>query len=137
MLLEEVQDSQVTSLVEMMRSGETFKFEDFPGGDMSFRRNLEKKNIGRRLKDEKCDPVPVHQRNLRPRKPVLVNIEESSSSGDNEPPGPPHSGRCTHEDLKPWMLVHFEKLSNQIDEIGRNICRSLGLPEKTIHSSQR
>ncbi|KAG2298597.1 hypothetical protein Bca52824_035069 [Brassica carinata] len=135
MLLAEVQDSQVTSLVEMMHSGETFKLEDFPGGDTSFRRDLEKKNTGRLPKDEKCDPVPAHQQNLRPRKPVVVNIEESSSSGDSEPPGPPQSGRFTHEDLKPLMLVHFEKLSNQIYEMGRNICRGLGLPEETIHSS--
>ncbi|KAL0742926.1 hypothetical protein Bca4012_084439 [Brassica carinata] len=94
----------------MMRSGETFKLEDFPGRDTSFRRNLEKKNTGRLPKDEKCDPVSVHQRNLRPRKPVLFNIEESSSSGDSEPPGPPHSGRCTHEDLKPWMRSYRTRL---------------------------
>ncbi|KAL0742944.1 hypothetical protein Bca4012_084457 [Brassica carinata] len=137
MLLEEVQDSQVTSLVQMMRSGGTIKLEDFPGGDTSFRRNLEKKNNGKLPKDEKCDPVPVHQGNLRPRKPVVVNIEELSSSGDSKPLGSPQSGRCTHEDLKSWLLVHFEKLSNQIDEIGRNICRSLGVPEETIHDSRK
>ncbi|KAG2306901.1 hypothetical protein Bca52824_026649 [Brassica carinata] len=122
LLLEEVQDSKVTSLVQMMRSGETFKLEDFPGGDTPFRRNLEKKNTGRVPKDEKCDHVPVHQRNLRPH---------------SEPPGPPHSGRCTHENLKPWMLVHFEKLPNQIGEIGRNICKSLVCPRKPSMISGR
>ncbi|KAG2323411.1 hypothetical protein Bca52824_016624 [Brassica carinata] len=85
----------------MMCSGETFKLKDFPGGDTSFRRNLEKKNTVRLPKDEKCDHVSVHQRNLRPRKPVLVNFEESSLSEDIEPPGPPHSGRCTHEEV--WV----------------------------------
>ncbi|KAG2328489.1 hypothetical protein Bca52824_011217 [Brassica carinata] len=136
-VVEEVQDSQVTSLVEIMHNGETFKLEDIPGGDTSFRRDLEKKNTGRLQKDEKWDPVTVHQQNLRPRKHVVVNIEVSSSSGDSEPPGPPQSGRCTHKELKPLMLVHFEKLSNQIYEMGRNIYRGLGLPEETIHSSRK
>ncbi|KAL0713046.1 hypothetical protein Bca4012_020024 [Brassica carinata] len=144
--LEEVEDGQVTSLVEMIRSEQTFKFEDFPGGDRSFGpRPEEKENNGHLPKDEKCGPLPVHQRNLRPRKPVHVNIEELSSSGDSEPHGPPRSRRCTHEDLKPWLLVQLEKLLNALskelkDQLGQmeiNICRRLGMPEDTIHNSRK
>ncbi|CDY58634.1 BnaCnng33460D [Brassica napus] len=36
MWLEEVEDDRVTRFVEMMRSGEIFKPEDFPGGDRRF-----------------------------------------------------------------------------------------------------
>ncbi|KAL0715730.1 hypothetical protein Bca4012_065052 [Brassica carinata] len=104
-----------------------------------------KKNTGRLLKDEKCGPPPIHQRNLRPHKSVPVNIEELSSSGDRESLGPPQSGSCTHEDLKQWLLVQLEKLSNalsnefksQLGQIERNICRRFGMPKDTIHNSQK
>ena len=44
MWLEEVEDDRVTRFVEMMRSGEIFKPEDFPGGDRSFAPKIEEKN---------------------------------------------------------------------------------------------
>ncbi|KAG2314582.1 hypothetical protein Bca52824_017704 [Brassica carinata] len=36
LLLDEVEDTQVTSLLQKLLSGETFGVEDFPGGDTSF-----------------------------------------------------------------------------------------------------
>ncbi|KAG2313853.1 hypothetical protein Bca52824_016975 [Brassica carinata] len=93
MLLNEVEDSQVTSLVRKLRSGEPFEVEDFPGGDGSFSPKLEIKDAGGLVKDEKLGPDPVHRRNLRPRKAVPVEIEDISSSGDSERVVPPCSGR--------------------------------------------
>ncbi|KAG2305252.1 hypothetical protein Bca4012_064319 [Brassica carinata] len=121
----------------MLRIGERFKLEDFPGRDRSFRPKLEIQDDGRLPKDEKCGPIPVHQQNLRPRKPVPVNIEEMSSSGDSEAADPPCSGRCAHEDLKRWMLVWFEKMENQFDELRRIICRSLSMSEGTIRNTRK
>ncbi|KAG2311390.1 hypothetical protein Bca52824_022947 [Brassica carinata] len=140
LLLDEVEDSQVTSLVRR-RSGEPFEVEDFPGGDSSFSPKLEIKDAGGLVKDEKLGPDPVYQRSLRPRKAVPVEIEDISSSGDSEQAVPPCSGRCTHEDLKPFFLAQFQKISNQISnqmgEMERNIRRGLGLPEGTIHNSRK
>ncbi|KAL0729825.1 hypothetical protein Bca4012_025918 [Brassica carinata] len=141
LLLDEVEDSQVTSLVRKLRSGEPFEVEDFPGGDSSFSPKLEIKDAGGLVKDEKLGPDPVYQRSLRPRKAVPVEIEDISSSGDSEQAVPPCSGRCTHEDLKPFFLAQFQKISNQISnqmgEMERNIRRGLGLPEGTIHNSRK
>ncbi|KAG2312950.1 hypothetical protein Bca52824_024507 [Brassica carinata] len=116
----------------MLLIGETFKVEDFPGGERLFKPRLEIRDDGPLPKDEKYCPSLVHQRNLRPRKPVPVDIEEISSSGDSKAADPPCPGRCTQEDLKRWMLVQFEKMENQFDELRTIICRSLdpgGKPE--------
>ncbi|KAG2314469.1 hypothetical protein Bca52824_017591 [Brassica carinata] len=80
LLLDEVEDSQVTSLVRKLRSGEPFEVEDFPGGDSSFSPKLEIKDAGGLVKDEKLGPDPVHRRNLRLCKAVPVEIEDISSS---------------------------------------------------------
>ncbi|KAL0731456.1 hypothetical protein Bca4012_027550 [Brassica carinata] len=117
---------------QMLLIGETFKVEDFPGGERLFKPRLEIRDDGPLPKDEKYCPSLVHQRNLRPRKPVPVDIEEISSSGDSKAADPPCPGRCTQEDLKRWMLVQFEKMENQFDELRTIICRSLdpgGKPE--------
>ncbi|KAL0729654.1 hypothetical protein Bca4012_025747 [Brassica carinata] len=141
LLLDEVEDSQVTSLVRNLRSGEPLEVEDFPGGDSSFSPKLEIKDAGGLVKGEKLGPDPVHRWNLHPRKAVPVKIEDISSSGDSERAVPPCSGRCTHEDLKPFFLAQFQKISNQISnqmgEMERNIRRGLGLPEGTIHNSRK
>ncbi|CAN7065931.1 unnamed protein product, partial [Brassica rapa subsp. trilocularis] len=50
MLLDQNEDRQVTSLVQKLLCGETFKPEDFPDG----------------AQEEGACPTPVHQRNLRP-----------------------------------------------------------------------
>ncbi|KAL0723237.1 hypothetical protein Bca4012_037836 [Brassica carinata] len=107
------------------------------GGDRLFRLKLEIQDDGPLPKDEKCGPIPVHQRNFRPRKPVPVDIEEISSSGDSEAVDPPFSERCTPEDLKRWLLVRFEKMENQFDEIRKIICRSVSMPEGTIRNTRK
>ncbi|KAL0655968.1 hypothetical protein Bca4012_076552 [Brassica carinata] len=142
MWLEEVEDDRVTRLVEMMRSEKTFKPEDCPGGDRSFSpKTEEKKTGGRLLKDEKPGGGTVHQRNLRPRKPVVVNCKDESSSGDGGPEGPPQTGGCSHEGLKPWIAEQLKKLSTEfkhhLGEMEKNIFRRLGGPEATINKSQK
>ncbi|KAF3511186.1 hypothetical protein F2Q69_00007161 [Brassica cretica] len=77
----------------------------FSGGDTSFAPvRDEKENAGKSVrKVAQPNDQPVHRRNLRPRKPAVVIIEDISSSEDIEPEAPPQPDRCTHEDLKPWM----------------------------------
>ncbi|KAG2312233.1 hypothetical protein Bca52824_023790 [Brassica carinata] len=123
MLVDEAEDSQVTSLVQKLLCGETFKTEDFPGGDRSFCPKLEVRDAGQ---EEKGCPIPIHQRNLRPRKAVSVEVEEVSSSGNSEEGNPPCSETCTHENLKRWMSERFEKLENMFEELHTVVCRSFG-----------
>ncbi|KAG2331405.1 hypothetical protein Bca52824_002585 [Brassica carinata] len=118
LLVNEAEDSQVTSLVQKLLCGKTFKTEDFPGGDRSFCPKLEVRDAGQ---DEKGCPIPVHQRNLRPRKAVPVEVEEASSSGNSEEGDPPCSERCTHE-------------NKQLRTMN---CRSLGMPEGSNHISRK
>ncbi|XP_013624625.1 PREDICTED: uncharacterized protein LOC106330751 [Brassica oleracea var. oleracea] len=79
--------------------------QHFSGGDTSFAPVRDKKeNAGKGVrKVAQPNDQPVHRRNLRPRKPAAVIIEDISSSEDIEPEAPPQPNRCTHEDLKPWM----------------------------------
>ncbi|KAG5375819.1 hypothetical protein IGI04_040415 [Brassica rapa subsp. trilocularis] len=60
MLLDQNEDRQVTSLVQKLLCGETFKPEDFPDG----------------AQEEGACPTPVHQRNLRPRNAVPIEVQE-------------------------------------------------------------
>ncbi|KAH0867619.1 hypothetical protein HID58_074641, partial [Brassica napus] len=57
------------------------------------------------------------------------------------PGGPPQTGRCTHEDLKPWFAEQLKKLStefkHQLCEMEKNICRRLGVPEAPINKSRK
>ncbi|KAF3551013.1 hypothetical protein DY000_02006292 [Brassica cretica] len=96
---------------------------------------------GRVLKDEKPGGGTVHRRNLCPRKPVVVNCKDESLSGDGGPEGPPQTGGCTHEDLKPWIAEQLKKLSTEfkhhLGEMEKNICRRLGVPEDTINKSRK
>ncbi|KAG2307458.1 hypothetical protein Bca52824_027206 [Brassica carinata] len=134
LLVDKAEDSQVTSLVQKLLCGETLKTEDFPGGDRSFCPKLEVRDA---QQDEKSCPIPVHQRNLRPRKAVPVELEEASSSGNSEEGDPPCSERCTHENLKRWMSKRFEKLENKLEELRKMNCRSLGMPEGSNHTSRK
>ncbi|KAL0730712.1 hypothetical protein Bca4012_026806 [Brassica carinata] len=134
MLVDEAEDSQVTSLVQKLLCGETFKTEDFPGGDRSFCPKLEVRDAGQ---EEKGCPIPIHQRNLRPRKAVSVEVEEVSSSGNSEEGNPPCSETCTHENLKRWMSERFEKLENMFEELHTVVCRSFGMPEGSNHNTRK
>ena len=93
------------------------------------------------LKDEKPGGGTVHRRNLRPRKPVVVICNDESSSGDGGPEGPPQTGGCTHEDLKPWFAEQLKKLStefkHQLCEMEKNICRRFWVPEATIKKCRK
>ncbi|KAG2313124.1 hypothetical protein Bca52824_024681 [Brassica carinata] len=108
LLLDEVEDTQVTSLLQKLLSGETFGVEDFPGEDTSF---CPKNPV----------PNPVHRRNLRPRKPVDVKIQDISSEEDSEPAVFPCSNGCTYEKMQAFLAAQYEKISTQIKEMERNI----------------
>ncbi|KAL0697168.1 hypothetical protein Bca4012_064348 [Brassica carinata] len=98
-------------------------------GDRSFCPKLEVRDAGQ---EEKGCPILVHQRNLRPRKAVPVEVEEVSSSGNSEEGDPPCSERCTHENLKRWMSERFEKLENRFEEL-----RTVDTRKNNPASSQR
>ncbi|KAL0722831.1 hypothetical protein Bca4012_037430 [Brassica carinata] len=85
LLLDEVEDTQVTSLLQKLLSGETFGVEDFPGGDTSFCPKVDSAHGADQCGEENPVPNPVHRRNLRPRKPVDVKIQDISSEEDSEP----------------------------------------------------
>ncbi|XP_048619918.1 uncharacterized protein LOC106448046 [Brassica napus] len=120
-----ITDERVTHLVELMVSGHHFQISDFPGGDTSFAPIREdKKNAGKGVrKVDQPNEKPVHRRNLRPRKPAAIIIQDISSSEDKEPEAPPQPFRCTHEDLKPWIEHQLKQLASafqkQIGELGR------------------
>ncbi|KAJ4885620.1 Uncharacterized protein Rs2_35713 [Raphanus sativus] len=118
----------VSLLLEKIPAANTTNFLDEPractGGDRSFCPKLEAADAGQ---GEKGSPFPVHRRNLRPRKAVPVEVEEVSSSTNSEEGDPPCSGRCTHEMLKRWMKVRFEKLEN----------KGLGMPEVSNHNTRK
>ena len=69
LLVDQNEDRQVTSLVQKLLCGETFKPEDFPGGDQSF---SPKFKVPDAAQGEGACPTPVHQRNLRPRNAVPI-----------------------------------------------------------------
>ena len=55
-----------------------------------------KKNAGKGVrKVDQTNDQPVHRRNLRPRKPAAIIIEDNSSSEDREPEAPPQLAKCT------------------------------------------
>ncbi|KAG2312665.1 hypothetical protein Bca52824_024222 [Brassica carinata] len=59
-LVDEAEDSQVTSLVHKLLCGETFKTEDFPGGDRSFCPKLEVREAGEEG-DPPCSERCTHE----------------------------------------------------------------------------
>ncbi|KAG2270543.1 hypothetical protein Bca52824_065098 [Brassica carinata] len=76
LLVDQNEDRQVTSLVQKLLCGETFKPEDFPGGDQSF---SPKFKVPDAAHEEGALPTPVRQRNLRPRN-TAIEVEDISSS---------------------------------------------------------
>ncbi|XP_048619889.1 uncharacterized protein LOC106428019 [Brassica napus] len=108
-LLDEVEDPKVTRLVDHIRSGHTFRTEDFEGGDRSFGKD-------NAIPEGKPQGVPLIQRSLRPRKRAAVVIEDLTTPEHNEPDVPPESGRSPNEDLKSWILEQFQNFKNGIYE---------------------
>ncbi|KAG2314649.1 hypothetical protein Bca52824_017771 [Brassica carinata] len=82
-------------LLQKLLSGETFGVEDFPGGDTSFCPKVDSAHGADQCGEENPVPNPVHRRNLRPRKPVDVKIQDISSEEDSEPAVFPCSNGCT------------------------------------------
>ncbi|KAG2298605.1 hypothetical protein Bca52824_035077 [Brassica carinata] len=124
LLLDEVEDTQVTSLLQKLLSGETFGVEDFPGGDTSFCPKVDSTHGADQCGEENPVPNPVRRRNLRPRKPVDVKIQDISSEEDSEPAVFPCSNGCNDEKMQAFLAQH-EKISTQIKEMERNIRRDL------------
>ncbi|CAF1954401.1 unnamed protein product, partial [Brassica napus] len=77
LLVDQNEDRQVTSLVQKLLCGETFKPEDFPGGDQSF---SPKFKVPDAAQGEGACPTPVRQINLRPRNTAPIEVEDISSS---------------------------------------------------------
>ncbi|CAN6904525.1 unnamed protein product [Brassica oleracea] len=134
MLVDQNEDRQVTSLVQKLLCGETFKPEDFPGGDQSF---SPKFKVPDAAQEEGACPTPVRQRNLRPRNTVPIEVEDISSSGNSGEENRQCSERCTHENLKFWISQRFEGMENSIEELQTLICKSLGLPKGSKHNARK
>jgi len=134
MLLDQNEDRQLTSLVQKLLCGETFKPEDFPGGDQSF---SPKFKVPDAAQGEGACPTPVRQRNLRPRNTAPIEVEDISSSGNSGEENRQCSERCTHENLKHWISQRFEGMENNIEELRTLICKSLGLPEGSKRNARK
>ncbi|CAF2151834.1 unnamed protein product, partial [Brassica napus] len=134
LLVDQNEDRQVTSLVQKLLCGETFKPEDFPGGDQSF---SPKFKVPDAAQGEGACPTPVRQRNLRPRNTAPIEVEDISSSGNSREENRQCSDRCTHENLKHWISQRFEGMENNIEELRTLICKSLGLPEGSKRNARK
>ncbi|KAG2293727.1 hypothetical protein Bca52824_040396 [Brassica carinata] len=134
LLVDQNEDRQVTSLVQKLLCGETFKPEDFPGGDQSF---SPKFKVPDAAQGEGACPTPVRQINLRPRNTAPIEVEDISSSGNSGEENRQCSERCTHENLKHWISQRFEGMENNIEELRTLICKSLGLPEGSKRNARK
>ncbi|CAF2078450.1 unnamed protein product [Brassica napus] len=134
LLVDQNEDRQVTSLVQKLFCGETFKPNDFPGGDQSF---SPKFKVPDAAQGEGVCPTPVHQINLRPRNTTPIEVEDISSSGNSGEENRQCSERCTHENLKHWISQRFEGMGNNIEELRTLICKSFGLPEGSKRNARK
>lgn len=129
--LDEVEDTNVTRLVDHIRSGHTFRTEDFEGGDMSFGKD-------NATPEGKPQGVPLRQRTLRPRKRATVVIEDLTTPEHNKPDVPPESGRSPNEDLKSWIQLQFQNFKNgiyeRLDQFEKTLCDHFGVPLLNIHN---
>ncbi|CAN6870744.1 unnamed protein product, partial [Brassica oleracea] len=135
LLVDHNEDRQVTSLVQKLLCGETFKPEDFPGGDQSFSPKFKVPDYA--AQGEGACPTPVRQRNLRPRNTAPIEVEDISSSGNSGEENRQCSERCTHENLKHWISQRFEGMENNIEELRTLICKSWGLPEGSKRNARK
>ncbi|KAF3577899.1 hypothetical protein DY000_02031787 [Brassica cretica] len=116
MWLDEVEDLQVNRLVHRLSSGHTFNTEDFRGGDKSFRGRGKQPENAPLPPEDKPEVVPIIQRNLHPRKPMAVVVEDLTSSEHNEPEIPHQSGSCSDKDLKLWLSEQLQNMARGIYE---------------------
>ncbi|KAL0690891.1 hypothetical protein Bca4012_090570 [Brassica carinata] len=134
LLVDQNEDRQVTFLVQKLLCGETFKPEDFPGGDQSF---FPKFKVPDAAQGEVACPTHVRQINLRPHNTAPIEVEDISSSGNSGEENRECSERCTHENLKYWISQRFEGMENNIEELRTLICKSLGLPEGSKRNARK
>lgn len=129
--MDEVEDPKVTRLVDHIRSGHTFRTEDFEGGDRSFGKD-------NAIPEGKPQGVPLIQRTLRPRKRAAVVIEDLTTPEHNEPDVPPESGRSPNKDFKSWILEQFQNFKNgiyeRLDQFEKTLCDHFGVPLPNIHN---
>ncbi|KAG2305988.1 hypothetical protein Bca52824_025736 [Brassica carinata] len=118
LLLDEVEDTQVTSLLQKLLSGETFGVEDFPGGDTSFCPKVDSAHGADQCGEENPVPNPVHRLSQRFSLLKWVYDEEMQ------------------EKMQAFLMAKT-KISTQIKEMERNIRRDLGLPERIISNSRK
>ncbi|KAG2289792.1 hypothetical protein Bca52824_049396 [Brassica carinata] len=81
------------------------------------------------------------QRNLRPRKPAAVVVEDVTSSEHNKPEVPHQSGSSPDKDLKLWLSEQLQNMARGIYErletMERNICFHLGVSPPNVHNTRK
>ena len=141
MWVDEVEDLQVNRLVHRLSSGHTFTTEDFRGGEKSFRGRGKQPENAPLPPEDKPEVVPIIQRNLRPRKPAAVVVEDVTSSEHNEPEVPHQLGSSPDKYLKLWHSVQLQNVARGIYErletMERNICFHLGVSRPNVHNTRK
>ncbi|KAH0893360.1 hypothetical protein HID58_055789, partial [Brassica napus] len=91
--------------------------------------------------EEKPEVVPIIQRNLRPRKPAVVVVEDVTSSEHNELEVPNQSGSSPDKYLKLWLSEQLQNVARGIYErletMERNICSHLGVSPPNFHNTRK
>ncbi|CAF1957713.1 unnamed protein product [Brassica napus] len=135
LLVDHNEDRQVTSLVQKLLCGETFKPEDFPGGDQSFSPKFKVPDYA--AQGEGACPTPhareicdhsVIQRPLKLKIFLLLKQRRRESSMLRE---------VYDENLKHWISQRFEGMENNIEELRTLICKSWGLPEGSKRNARK
>uniref|UniRef100_A0A0D3BU76 DUF1985 domain-containing protein n=1 Tax=Brassica oleracea var. oleracea TaxID=109376 RepID=A0A0D3BU76_BRAOL len=116
MWVDEVEDLQVNRLVHRLSSGHTFTTKDFRGEDKSFRGRGKQPENTLLTPEDKPEVVPIIQRNLRPRKPAAVVVEDVKSSEHNDPEVPHQAGSSPDKDLKLWLSEQLQNMARGIYE---------------------
>nr|VDC97131.1 unnamed protein product [Brassica oleracea] len=91
--------------------------------------------------EEKPEVVPIIQRNLRPRKPAVVVVEDVTSSEHNELEVPNQSGSSPDKYSKLWLSEQLQNVARGIYErletMERNICSHLGVSPPNFHNTRK
>ncbi|KAH0910865.1 hypothetical protein HID58_034186, partial [Brassica napus] len=114
---------------------------DFRGGDKSFRGRGKQPENAPPPPEDKPELVPIIQRNLRPRKPAAVVVEDLTTSEHNEPEVPHQSASSPDKDLKLRLSEQLQNMARGIYErletMERNICSHLGVSPPNIHNTRK
>nr|VDD05604.1 unnamed protein product [Brassica oleracea] len=91
--------------------------------------------------EEKPEVVPIIQRNLRPRKPAAIVVEDVTSSEHNKPEVPHQSGSSPDKDLKLWLSEQLQNMARgnyeRLETMERNICFHLGVSPPNVHNTRK